>query len=209
MTRCPLPETYNQMWPNHGRSLLLALAGLNSDMTGNLAEAIQKLAELPGEDQDFFAHLILEQLAVLARERATPAASLAAAIPVPVERRRDKFRVLVVDDDDSLLEFTRKCLEKSGFTVLVSDGGRSAIQVLEGLAEPVDLLMTDCNMPEMSGPELIEVVANRWPTIKFVLASGFLTDANHARVEPYQVGILAKPFVLDDITRAISEKLAE
>ena len=167
---------------------------------------MQKLAALSTEDQDCFARYILDQLAVHAQAREQAAA---AGGPAPGPDPRRNVRVLVVDDEEYLLEFTRKCLEKSGFTVLVSDGGRSAIQVLEGLAEPVDLLMTDCNMPEMSGPELIEVVANRWPTIKFVLASGFLTDANHARVEPYQVGILPKPFVLDDITRAISEKLAE
>jgi len=117
--------------------------------------------------------------------------------------------VLVVDDEDFLLEFTRKCLELSGFTVLVAGGGAAAIQVLEELAEPVDLLLADCNMPDMSGPELIEAVVKRWPTVKFVLTSGFLTDANHARVEPYGVGILEKPYGQQDITRVIYEMLAE
>jgi CheY-like chemotaxis protein len=178
-------------------------------MTGDLAEAVQKVVELPGEDQDFFARLIREHLAVRAREGETAVTSREQADSESAEGRQNNFRVLVVDDEDSLLEFTRKCLEKSGFDVLVAGGSLEAIQVLEGLAEPVDLLITDCNMPGMSGPELIEVVANRWPTIKFVLTSGFLTDANHARMEPYNVGILAKPYAQKDITRAISEKLAE
>jgi len=178
-------------------------------MTGNLAEAVQKVAELSGEDQDYFAHLILEQLAVRTRARGTGAASRAETAPEGAEQERDSFRVLVVDDEDFLLDFTRQCLEQSGFKVYVSDGGQAAIQVLEGLAEPVDLLLADCNMPDMSGPELIELVASRWPTVKFVLTSGFLTDANHARVEPYGVGILAKPYGQHDITRAICEKLAE
>jgi len=178
-------------------------------MTGDLAEAVQKVVELPGEDQDFFARLIREHLAMRAREGGTAVDNREQAAAEPAERRRNNFRVLVVDDEDSLLEFTRKCLEKSGFDVLVSGGGLAAIQVLEGLTEPVDLLLSDCNMPDMSGPELIELVASRWPTIKFVLTSGFLTDANYTRMEPYNVGILAKPYAQRDIARAIAEKLAE
>ena len=199
-----MPETHNQVGENPARPLLLAVPGLNSGMTSNLTEAMQKLAALSTEDQDCFARYILDQLAVHAQAREQAAA---AGGPAPGPDPRRHVRVLVVDDEEYLLEFTRKCLAKSGFQVLAANGGVAALEVLEGLPEPVDLLLVDCNMPDMSGPELIELVANRWPTVKFVLTSGFLTDANHARVEPYGVSILAKPYVQEDILREVYEKL--
>ena len=89
-----------------------------------------------------------------------------------------KGRVLVVDDVDLLRDFTQKFLQMTGLNVLVASSGPQAIKVLEESAEPVDLLFTDYNMPGMNGLELIEDVAKRWPETKFVLASGFLNDAD-------------------------------
>ena len=120
-----------------------------------------------------------------------------------------KGRVLVVDDVDLLRDFTQKFLQMSGLLVLVAGSGAQALKILEEAAEPVDLLFTDYNMPGMNGLELIEAVARRWPKTKFVLASGFLDDATHARIEPYHVGILAKPYDMHDASKIVMEKLAE
>jgi len=131
------------------------------------------------------------------------------AAPAPAPLAHGKGRVLVVDDVDLLRDFTQKFLQMTGLNVLVASSGPQAIKVLEESAEPVDLVFTDYNMPVMTGLELIEQIVKRWPETKFVLASGFLNDETYARIERYNVSILAKPYDMYDASKIVMEKLAE
>jgi len=162
------------------------------------AEGFVEVESVPKQGTTFHLYLpvVQEQLAPVA-------ASEPAALTL------GKGRVLVVDDQDLLRDFTQKFLHMTGLNVLVASGGRQALQVLEESAEPVDLLFTDYNMPGMTGVELIEQVAKRWPDTKFVLASGFLKDAAYASIEPYNVSILAKPYDMADASKIVMEKLTE
>ena len=64
-------------------------------------------------------------------------------------------------------------------------------------------------LPGVNGLELIEEVGKRWPETKFVLASGFLTDAVYARIEKYMVSIPGKPYDRYDASKIVMEKLAK
>ena len=131
------------------------------------------------------------------------------AAPEHMPLVQGKGRVLVVDDVDLLRDFTQKFLQMAGLNVLVASGGQQALKILEDSSEPVDLLFTDYNMPGMTGLELIEEVIKRWPKTKFVLASGFLNDATYARIKPYNVSILAKPYDMHDASKIVMDKLGE
>ena len=152
----------------------------------------------PGEGTTF--HLYLP----LAQEPLTPVDD-----PAQKPLAHGKGRVLVVDDVDLLREFALNFLQLTGLTVLTASSGQHALKVLEDSAEPVDLVFTDYSMPGMTGLELIEEVAARWPATRFVLASGFLNDATYKRIEQHQVSILAKPYDMHDAATAIMQKLAE
>ena len=132
-----------------------------------------------------------------------------AAAPEHQPLAHGKGRVLVVDDVDLLRDFTQNFLQMAGLNVLVASSGQQALKVLEESSEPVDLVFTDYNMPGMTGLDLIEAVASRWPASKFVLASGFLDDETYARIECYNVTILAKPYDMYDASKIVIEKLAE
>ena len=176
--------------------------------TGLGLPIVQRVAEEAGGfidvesvlNQGTTFHLYLpiaqEELAPVAKPKQAPLA-------------HGKGRVLVVDDVDLLRDFTQKFLQLTGLNVLVASSGHQAIKVLEESAEPVDLMFTDYNMPGMNGLELIEEVGKRWPETKFVLASGFLTDAVYARIEKYNVSILGKPYDMYDASKTVMEKLAE
>ena len=157
-----------------------------------------QVESIPNQGTTFHLYLpiVQEQLAQVAKPEREPLA-------------HGKGRVLVVDDVDLLRDFTQRFLRMTGLNVLVASSGQQAIQVLEESAEPVDLMFTDYNMPGMTGLELIEEVAKRWPKTKFVLASGFLNDAIYARIEQHNVSILAKPYDMYDASKIVMEKLAE
>jgi len=127
--------------------------------------------------------------------------------PAQPELARGAGRVLVVDDVDLLREFTKAFLETTGLTVLLAASGAEAVKVLETEAEPVDLVLTDYNMPGMNGVELIEQVAARWPKIKFVLASGYLDGTTRQRILATGASILSKPYDLNDASDLVMQKL--
>src|SRR5580692_8440724 len=81
-----------------------------------------------------------------------------------------KYRVLVVDDDASLRNVCSMLLLKSGYAVDTAEDGFSALLSMK-YAVP-DLLLSDLNMPHMSGFELLSVVRRRFPQILVIAMSG-------------------------------------
>jgi len=83
---------------------------------------------------------------------------------------RTKSRILVVDDEPGVRESLGMFLVSAGYDVAVADDGASAVSHLDTTVP--DLIITDINMPHMSGMELISYVRNRYPSISIVAMSG-------------------------------------
>ena len=79
--------------------------------------------------------------------------------------------VLVVDDEPLILDLTSAMLEDLGCEVLSADNGAEALNRLA--QDPrIGLLMTDVQMPGMSGYELVAKVRERWPDLGIIVMSG-------------------------------------
>ncbi len=117
--------------------------------------------------------------------------------------------VMVVDDMDFILEFTKAFLTSAGYEVLVASNAEEAMAQLETQGEGVRLLLTDYNMPGSSGLDLIKAARQRWPKIKCLLASGYLEEEEAARVES-EVGapILNKPYNVREATELVARVLS-
>src|SRR5438874_12717228 len=76
-----------------------------------------------------------------------------AAEPIAPATDRRPPRILVVDDERSMRELLAIVLRREGYEVLLADNGRSAIDLLE--REPVDLLISDIKMPDLSGVDVL------------------------------------------------------
>ena len=79
--------------------------------------------------------------------------------------------VLVVDDDHLALDATARLLEKGGYRVSVADNGDDAIAFVR--ATSVDAVLTDINMPRVSGIELLEKIHGTNPEIPVVLMTAY------------------------------------
>lgn len=64
--------------------------------------------------------------------------------------------ILVVDDDAMNLKMAEMILKKNGYEVKKADSGQAALELLE--EEPVDLVLLDVEMPEMSGIETLDAI---------------------------------------------------
>lgn len=123
----------------------------------------------------------------------------------------DQVRVLLVDDTPSARKFMRRVLESLGFTEIVEAGnGREAVALLSELM--VDLIVTDYNMPEMDGRELIAFVRERsWQrSVPILMVTSESNSARLAAVHEAGVsGICDKPFAPETVRGLLQRMLAE
>lgn len=81
-----------------------------------------------------------------------------------------KQTILLVDDEADIRELYKLVLESAGDSVIAVDNAPAALEIMA--AQPVDLLITDHQMPEMSGVQLINAVRGKYPGLPTILASG-------------------------------------
>ena len=80
------------------------------------------------------------------------------------------YRILVVDDEPSILQTCALVLQKRGYEVRTAGGGFAALAELRRSLP--DVIITDLRMPNMSGFELLSVVRRRFPHIAVIAVSG-------------------------------------
>jgi CheY-like chemotaxis protein len=78
-----------------------------------------------------------------------------------------KFHILVVDDEKSVRESQALLLRASGYDVSMAENGLDALLQLKTPNLP-DLIISDLNMPHMSGFELLSVLRRRFPQISVI-----------------------------------------
>lgn len=83
---------------------------------------------------------------------------------------RFRRRILLVDSNEALLLACSDALLAKGYEVITARNGFEALHILRG-AHP-DLLVTELNLPHMSGFELLSVVRKRFPRIAVIATSG-------------------------------------
>jgi DNA-binding response OmpR family regulator len=130
--------------------------------------------------------------------------------PTAVQPRRDQTnpspRILVVDDDSEIRHLSTHLLLQSGYQVDAAEDGAAAWEALH--AKNYDLLITDHNMPKVSGVELVKKVRSARMTLPVILASGVLPEAELERHPWLQLAsTLSKPFSPDQLLQMVKEVL--
>jgi len=82
-----------------------------------------------------------------------------------------KHRILVVDDDESVREVFALMLRREDYDVDTAENGFDALLKLKEVVIP-DVIISDLNMPKMSGFELLSVVRRRFPKISVIASRG-------------------------------------
>jgi two-component system response regulator PilR (NtrC family) len=131
--------------------------------------------------------------------------STAAQPAMPATERRPP-RILVVDDERSMRELLAIVLRREGYEVLLAENGRSAVAALE--KEPVDLLISDIKMPDMSGVEVLRAAKKIDKDILGIMITAFAST--ETAVEAMRLGAcdyLSKPFDVDLLKMKVREKI--
>src|SRR5262249_50241241 len=81
-------------------------------------------------------------------------------------------RVLVVDDEEPVVMLVDRILRDAGYETFTATSGPDAIKVVE-TSGPIDLLLSDFQMPRMVGSELARQLRRQMPTLKVLYLTGF------------------------------------
>lgn len=124
------------------------------------------------------------------------------------DRRPSRLKILVADDDPHIQQAIKLCLGRAdSYNLTVVGNGLAAIEQVE--QESFDLIITDQQMPQMSGTELMATLQNRGVETPVVMITAYGT-INQA-VEAMQLGaadFITKPFSADDLERVVERVLA-
>jgi two-component system cell cycle sensor histidine kinase/response regulator CckA len=109
--------------------------------------------------------------------------------------------ILLVEDEDSVRDFTEKLLVQQGYRVVAAREGTEALEKIQALNAPVDLLMTDVVMPNMDGHDLASRVSQKYQGIKVLYMSGYSNTfiARRGMVNPGKA-FLQKPFSVESLS---------
>jgi CheY-like chemotaxis protein len=120
----------------------------------------------------------------------------------PVPGRGDES-ILVVEDEPGVRLVAVEALRELGYQVLEAEDGASALRLLEE-GGPANLLFTDVVMPGMTGRELADQAAHRWPEMKILYTTGFTRNAivHGGQLDP-GVDLLPKPYTLQELSRKV------
>jgi CheY-like chemotaxis protein len=116
--------------------------------------------------------------------------------------------VLLVEDEASLREMLRELLEANGYSVLVAQDGAVALQLAAAHAAPIQIMVTDVIMPGVTGPKIVDLVAQTRPGVKVLYISGYSDEAvtRHGLIGPGRA-FLSKPFSPEVFLRKVRESL--
>ena len=115
-------------------------------------------------------------------------------------------RILLVEDDSTILELSVLMLVRAGYQVRAVEGTQAAWEALQ--SRTYDLLVTDNQMPGMSGLELVSKLRSEQMALPVVVASGGVSAEELAQNQRLQPAIaLPKPFTTDELLEAVAEAL--
>jgi two-component system, cell cycle sensor histidine kinase and response regulator CckA len=121
--------------------------------------------------------------------------------PMSVHSQSGNGTILLAEDEALLRELGQTILTQAGYTVLTIYRREDLIALLESYSDPVDILLTDVVMPEISSRELISLAQARWPNIQVIYMSGYssddLTEIDH------NAAFLQKPFTPAELMATI------
>ncbi len=152
---------------------------------------------LPGEGATFDIYFPLAQ-----------APPLTAGPPTPTQPHCGCETILLVEDQQAVRMLLTNALSDYGYTLLEASSGQEALRLAAAAKTPIDILLTDVVMPQMTGPTLAERLRQHSPHLRVLFMSGYAEGSVLPTflAEP-GTGFIQKPFLPTELARKLRELL--
>ncbi|MEK1843642.1 MAG: HD domain-containing phosphohydrolase [Pseudomonas sp.] len=120
----------------------------------------------------------------------------------------DKPKLLLVDDEESILNSLRRLLRGQPYEVLLATSGAQALEIMA--QQPIDLVMSDARMPNMDGATLLAHVHQRYPDTLRIMLTGYADPSaiikaiNEGQIHRY----ISKPWHDEEMLLTLRQSLA-
>lgn len=120
--------------------------------------------------------------------------------------QRDGMRVLIVDDEKQIQDLFKEALSEEGYDVIRLDNGMDALRLIKQGKIPVDLIISDQTMPQMTGIDLVRQLRDSGSSVPVILCSGYSELLNDQLMEELDIAhYLNKPVRIRELLAAMSE----
>ena len=114
--------------------------------------------------------------------------------------------ILIVDDQESMREMLGDLIDSMGHQPRTAEGGLRALEELQN--GPVDLVITDLNMPEMDGMELMKRIKELEPDLPVIVITGYGTFQTEKKVLSSGAdGYIPKPCTINRVQETVNAAL--
>jgi len=118
----------------------------------------------------------------------------------------EKVRIIVVDDEPSVLESFKMILTIKDYEVFPFPDGPTALKAIE--PEKFDIAFVDLRLPEMDGIEVLKKIKELDPSIEIIIVTAYATEQSHANAITYgALEYLRKPFLMEEIYELVERGL--
>ncbi len=125
-------------------------------------------------------------------------------VKLPVEKQK----ILIVDDDPSILELLNQLFQRKGYECRTAENGKKALELLE--TSPFTIVITDLIMPKIDGLELLKMVKESWPDTDVIVMTGYTKNFTYTDViRAGASDFVHKPFTLDEIEAKLQRLIKE
>lgn len=119
-----------------------------------------------------------------------------------------KKSIVVVEDFNTSRQIIKKTLERLGYSVIEASDGREALKFFDG--DPVDMVISDFNMPNMDGASLIEYIRSK-EQFKYIPIFMLSTETNESKQQRAKdakiTAWIRKPFEIAEFSKMIQKAL--
>lgn len=113
-------------------------------------------------------------------------------------KKSESFRILIVDDNREIRAILEEYLREEGYDAQGAGDGKEALAL--HLDSPFDLIITDLNMPGMTGIELIRELVKDGHTTEFIIITGYASlDTAIEAVKAGAFDYIVKPFRIEEL----------
>jgi two-component system, cell cycle sensor histidine kinase and response regulator CckA len=112
--------------------------------------------------------------------------------------------ILVVDDEDAVLKLAGKMLKKAGYSVLLADSGKKAVELFKKYRKDIALVVLDMIMPDMDGRDVYQTIKKINPDVLVVLSSGYSINGQAGKLIAEGIrGFVQKPFSVAEFCNSV------
>lgn len=114
--------------------------------------------------------------------------------------------LLLVEDEDQIRSLIRSVLAGEDVTILEASTGAEGLRIAQQSAVPIDILLTDMLLPELSGYDLAVALRAMFPALRIIMVTGYVEgDIVQRGIEELHAAFLDKPFQAAELRRLVAD----